>query len=484
MTPPTVPAGRGRRMRAASVPPLLALLAVLAGCGVLPTVGPDYAGPPAASSTAGPAEDRWQARLPHGGAELDLARWWSQFEDPALDDFLAAAQRESGSVAQAAARIEQARAGAIAAQAAGLPTLAATASATRGTISTGTTVLLASQSRASLEAGWEIDLFGRVRREREAAVARLDARTADWHEARVSLAAEVAAQYLQYRYCEAQVSIAQADATSRAETATISGRAAAAGFTAPAAAALARASAAEAASRLAGQRAECELAVKALVELTGLDEPGVRARLGKTAGRLPVPRAFEVRAVPADLLSQRPDLAALERELAAASADIGVAEGDRYPRLSLLGAVGPLRLDAGALSATLSTWSIGPSLALPLFDAGRRAANVESARAAYLAAEATYRSRVRQAVREVEDALVRLQSAGERATDARTAAEGYREALEAAQLRWRTGLGSLLELEESRRLALSADSMLAAVQRDRVAAWVSLYRALGGGWTI
>jgi outer membrane protein TolC len=91
---------------------------------------------------------------------------------------------------------------------------------------------------------------------------------------------------------------------------------------------------------------------------------------------------------------------------------------------------------------------------------------------------------VRQAVREVEEALVRLQSAGERATDARTAAEGYREALEAAQLRWRTGLGSLLELEESRRLALSADSTLAAVQRDRVAAWVSLYRALGGGWTI
>lgn len=481
-----------------ALPLRLALLSLLAGCGALPVVGPDYAGPPqarslsqaavqaaerAAPSGAAAADDRWQARLPHGGAEVDLARWWGQFEDPALDAFLAAAQRESGSVAQAAARIEQARAGAIAAQAAGLPTLGATASSTRGTINSGTTVLPANQSRATLEAGWEIDLFGRVRREREAAVARLDARTADWHEARVSVAAEVAAQYLQYRYCEAQVAITQADAASRAETATISGRAAAAGFQAPAAASLARASAAEAAGRLTAQRAECELAVKALVGLTGLDEPVVRARLDVSAGRLPAPRGFEVRAVPAGLLSQRPDLAALERELAAASADIGAAEGDRYPRLSLLGSVGPLRLDSGSLGATLSTWSIGPSLTLPLFDAGRRTANVESTRAAYVAAEAAYRSRARQAVREVEEALVRLQSAADRAIDARTASEGYREALAAAQVRWRSGLGSLLELEESRRLALSADSTLAAVQRDRVAAWVSLYRALGGGWT-
>ncbi len=102
----------------------------LAACGALPKVGPDYAGPPAhrsqaqadaARAAAAPADDGWQARLPHGGAQADLARWWSQFDDPALDAFLAAAQRESGSLAQAAARIEQARAGAIAANAAGLP---------------------------------------------------------------------------------------------------------------------------------------------------------------------------------------------------------------------------------------------------------------------------------------------------------------------------------------------------------------------------
>jgi len=467
----------------------------LAACGALPKVGPDYAGPPAQRSQAQaeaaraapavpPDDDGWQARLPHGGAQADLARWWAQFDDPALDAFLAAAQRESGSLAQAAARIEQARAGAVAANAAGLPTLDVTGAASRGTINIGTTILTATQARATAQANWEIDLFGRVAREREAATARLDQRAAEWHDARVSVAAEVAAQYLQYRYCEALVAIAQSDASSRAETATVSERAAAAGFQAPATAALTRASAAEAASRLTAQRADCDVGVKGLVALTGLPESDVRARLAKTAGRLPAPREFAVRTVPAGLLAQRPDLAAAERALAAASADIGAAEGDRYPRLSLAGSVGPLRLEAGQVAATLSTWSIGPSVSLPIFDAGRRRANVESARAAYAGAEADYRGKARQAVREVEEALVRLQAATDREADARTASEGYRKAFGAAEIRWRNGLATVLELEESRRLLLNADSTLAGVQRDRVAAWVQLYRALGGGWTV
>jgi len=477
---------RARAVRAA----VAVLAGTLAACGALPRVGSDYGGPPATrslaaagSADAARADARWQARLPHDGRADDLVSWWAQFEDPALDAFQAAAQRESGSLAQAAARISQARAAAIAAQAAGLPTLDARAVASRGTLAVGTTLLVATQAGATAQAGWEIDLFGRIAREREAADARLAARDAQWHDARVSVAAEVAAQYLQHRYCEAQVAIAQADATSRAETARISTAAAAAGFQAPAAAALARGSAAEAANRLIAQRAECEVSVKALVALTGLSEPEVRERLAGTAGRLPEPRAFAVTSVPADLLAQRPDLAAAERELAAASADVGVADGDRYPRLSLAGSVGPLRLQTGGGSATLTPWSIGPSVTVPLFDGGRRAAVSQAARDAYRAAEAQYRAQARQAVREVEEALVRLAAANDRDADARAAAQGYREAFAAAQARWRTGLGSLIELEESRRLALSADSTLAAVQRDRVAAWVSLYRALGGGWT-
>ena len=474
---------------------MVAGLAWLAGCGMLPRVGPDYAGPPQtrshamaqAAATGASAQSEafqtWQAPLPHGGVPAQLTDWWRQFDDPALLVLQEAAQRENAGIAQAAARIEQARVAAVAANAAGLPAVDAGLSASRGTLNIGTNVLLVNQARASLQAGWEIDLFGRIRREQEAAGARLDARTDDWHDARVSVAAEVAAQYLQYRYCEALVAISQADAQSRAGTATLTERAAQAGFQAPAAAALARASAAESASRVTAQRADCDLSVKALVALTGLSEPTVRQQLAQSASRMPEPRAFEVTALPASLLAQRPDLAAAERAVAAASADIGVAEGDRYPRLSLLGSVAPLSLKTSGFSGNLLTWSIGPSVSLPVFDGGRRAANVQAAKAAYVAAEADYRARARQAVREVEEALVRLNSAALREQDALTASQGYRRAADAADVRWKNGLGSLLELEEARRYALVADSTLATVRRDRVAAWVALYRALGGGWS-
>jgi NodT family efflux transporter outer membrane factor (OMF) lipoprotein len=453
-------------------------------------VGPDYNGPPWVNgqvTTTTPGADSkstgWQAPLPQGGQSVDLTRWWQQFNDLALDALIFTSQSASPSIAQAAARIEQARAVAVAADAVAWPSVDATASASRGTLNIGTDILQVNQARIGLQAGWELDLFGRIRREREAATARLEARTDDWHEARVSLAADVATQYLQFRFCEALVAISLADAQSRAGTAAVTIKAAQAGFQAPAAAALTQASAAEAASRLTAQRAECEIAVKSLVALTGQDEPTVRQWLSATAGSLPVPKAFEVKAVPAALLSQRPDLAAAERALAAASADIGVAEGDRYPRLSLLGSVAPLGLRTGSFSGSLLTWSIGPSVSLPIFDAGRRAANVDAAKAAYTAAEVEYRARARQAVREVEEALVRLDSAARRETDARTAARGYQLALDAAQVRWKTGLGSLLELEEARRYALAANSTLVTVRRDRVGAWVALYRALGGGWS-
>ena len=469
---------------------LVAALSGLTGCAGWPRVGPDYNGPPWVNgqvTTTTPGADSkstgWQAPLPQGGQSVDLTRWWQQFNDLALDALIFTSQSASPSIAQAAARIEQARAVAVAADAIAWPSVDATALASRGTLNIGTDILQVNQARIGLQAGWELDLFGRIRREREAATARLEARTDDWHEARVSLAADVATQYLQFRFCEALVAISLADAQSRAGTAAVTIKAAQAGFQAPAAAALTQASAAEAASRLTAQRAECEIAVKSLVALTGQDEPTVRQWLSATAGSLPVPKAFEVKAVPAALLSQRPDLAAAERALAAASADIGVAEGDRYPRLSLLGSVAPLGLRTGSFSGSLLTWSIGPSVSLPIFDAGRRAANVDAAKAAYTAAEVEYRARARQAVREVEEALVRLDSAARRETDARTAARGYQLALDAAQVRWKTGLGSLLELEEARRYALAANSTLVTVRRDRVAAWVALYRALGGGWS-
>jgi outer membrane protein TolC len=220
-----------------------------------------------------------------------------------------------------------------------------------------------------------------------------------------------------------------------------------------------------------------------MVALTGLVEAELRLRLAPRSAILPKPVMPAVQQVPAQVLSQRPDLAAAERELAAASADIGVREADRFPRLSLLGSIGPLDFSTANLAISATTWSIGPSLTMPIFDAGRRAANVDTAKVAYEAAEVNYRSQARRAVREVEDALIRLNSLALRDTEAEISSKGYRQSLTASEEKFKFGLASILDLEEVRRLSVNADNILASVRRDRVNAMIALYRAVGGGWT-
>ena len=471
---------------------LAAALPALAGCamtqGLFATLGPDYKAP-------APQVERWQAPdqqaaaqklAAHGGSSAALAAWWQQFEDPVLTDLIAAAQRASASLTQAAARIERARVDAIAANAMSNPSLDATAGANRSAFSFGGPAVLRSQASVGVQSSWEIDLFGGAARQRESARAQLDANVAAWHDARVALAAEVANAYANYRLCEFQVELARADGASRGETARLTAITAGAGLQSPANTALARASAADGAANLLQKQAQCEIDIKGLVSLTALDEPALRARLARAPGtppKLPKPARFAVDAVPARLLAQRPDIASAERELAAASADIGVAEADRYPRLSLAGNITPTRsrLD-GSPTISVTTWSIGPSLTLPLLDGGRRAANADAARAQYAAAEAAYRGKVRNAVREVEEAMVRLASVAERMKDTTAAAAGYRESLEGARTRQRAGLASLIELEDARRTSYAADAAVVALEYEGVSAWISLYRAAGGGW--
>lgn len=464
----------------------------LGGCAltqsIFTTLGPNYQAPPAPVA-------RWHAPVPapavpqtqaHGGSNEALKTWWQQFDDPVLVELMAAAQRESASLAQAASRIERARADAVAANVAGNPSVAATAGATRSAFSFGGPAVLRSQAQVGLQSSWEIDLFGGLARQREAARAQLEADIAAWHDARVALAAEVANAYLNLRFCEMQITLAQADALSRAETARLTGIAAGAGLQAPSFLALARASAADGAAALAQRRAECEIGIKGLVALTALDESALRARLAgapQLAARLPKPARFAIDGVPAGVLAQRPDIAAAERAVAVASAEIGVREAHRYPRLTLVGNIAPTRsrLD-GSPTISVTTWSIGPSLIVPLLDGNRRAANVEAARAEYEAAAAVYRGRVRNAVREVEEALVKLAGVAARLADTRDAAGGYRDSMEGARTRQRAGLGSLIELEDARRTSFAADGAVAALEYEGVSAWIALYRAVGGGW--
>jgi NodT family efflux transporter outer membrane factor (OMF) lipoprotein len=419
--------------------------------------------------------------LPHSGNSGDLTRWWQSLGDPLLVELIASAESVSPTLASATSRLLQSRAALGNANAANGPSLTAALSAQRGVNSTSPTVGTALQG--SLDASWEVDLFGANRAAASAAEARLAGTGAQWHEARVSVAAETASQYFSWRSCRKLLAVVQSDAASRKESARLSQLSAEAGFTAPAVAALAQASAAEGRARITQQANQCDSTVKALVALTAMPEPTLRQRLEASTEDSASWALPPISSVPAQVLAQRPDLYAAEREVAAASADLGSAQAQRYPRLMLNGSIGALSYSTQGNTTDLNTWSIGPvSLSLPLFDGGRRAANVDAARARYTEAAALYQARARQAVREVEDALLSLASTGAQQEDANAAVTGYVASFNATQARYQAGSASLPELEDARRITLAAQTTLLQLQLQRTQAWIALYRALGGGW--
>lgn len=420
--------------------------------------------------------------MAHNGNLGDLSQWWQSVGDPLLVQLVQAAQSASPTIASARSRVLQSRAERAIAGAALLPVVDASANASRGRTQPATPV--GSSLQAGVQASWELDLFGANRLASEAAQARLESTQAQWHDARVSVAAEVANRYFDQRACEQQASITQMDAASRAQTSRLTELSTQAGFTAPALAALARASAAEANGRATQQRLQCVLDVKALVALTDLAEPALLQKLAAAPSDLAPGAGFAITSVPAQALAQRPDLFSAARLLAAASADVGSADAQRYPRLGLSGSIGAAHYRAGGRSDDFTSWSIGPlSLSVPLYDGGRRAAGVQAAQARYDEAAFLYRASARQAVREVEQALVNLQSTAARSDDARQADAGYRASLAATQALYQSGLASLLELEETRRTALAAANAVVSIRRERIQAWIALYRAVGGGWT-
>lgn len=465
MLSPALPRPRLRRLCMALAP------LALAAC-TLPR-------PPAVAEL--PTPTNWHAPLPHGGSIGGLERWWERLDDPLLGELIAAAQDASPTLAQARSRLLQARSTRTVASAALGPTLDANASAQRGfALQVGG---VATQMQAGVAAAWDADLFGANAAARDAADARLAGARAQWHDARVAVAADVANQLDGLRVCRQLLGVAESDARSRAETARVTGLSADAGFQAPANAALARASAADGDARATQQRASCEVNVKALVALTALDEATLRARVDQAPQPRPAAGLFTIASLPAQVLEQRPDVYAAAREVAAASAEVGNAEAKRYPSLTLQGSVAAARIGFEGQSTTFNNWAIGPlAVSLPLFDGGRRIANVEAARARYDEAAAVYRGKARQAVREVEEALVNLRAADDRAASADTAAEGYRRSFEATRARYEGGLASLIELEDTRRSALASETNRVNLRRERMAAWIALYRAAGGGW--
>ena len=424
---------------------------------------------------------------PHGGSVPQLLDWWRAWNDPLLTDLIATAQNVSPTLASAAARIAQARVGATNATAAMLPTLGVQASVSRGPMTQQPFIgVIANSHSVGGQLQWEIDLFGGLNHARKAADARLNAAQALWHDARVSLAADVASQYFSLRACQRGLDIMQADAVSQQETARLTAHLERAGFAAPATLALAQAGAAQALAQRDLLQAQCTAAIKAMAALTAVDEEVLQQRLQPPVDAWP--SSLVVESIPAQVLAQRPDVYAAAQALAAASGDVGYSRAQRLPHLTFSGSFSRslMSSDLPALDGMRRTvWSVGPlGLAVPLFDGGRSAALEHGSKVQYEAAALQYYAALRNAVRDVETALVNLYSAQERNANTQHAVQGFEKAFQAANAKYRVGMGSMLELESARRNLNTARQGQSALQQQLETAWVALYRALGGGWTL
>ncbi|MFT3850923.1 MAG: efflux transporter outer membrane subunit [Propionivibrio sp.] len=471
-----------RRMRRSSRPTLgLCLTLLLAGCAA---VGPDYV-PPKLSDAGVPGQ--WTSGSEMAGSDKAGAanaspafQWWTELDDALLDQMVSEGFRTSPTLEMAVARVSQARAAYAGVRTAELPAVTGNAESERAASDTGGKP--STDSWLLTNASWEIDLFGAVRRGNEGALARAAAQQATLADVRVSLAADITDAYLSFRACQSNVALSEQDVVSREATEKLTAASVTEGFTAPYQAIRSKASVAEAKTQLASTRAYCSRQENLLTRLTGIPRPALMKQLAdKPTGldRLPVPRQFGV-AIPAQSLTQRPDIRAAERKVAAASADIGLAEADRYPRLTLNGSLGYEVEGTGRGALSFGTWSFGPSLSLPIFDGGRRKAVVDVARARYDEALAEFKDKARNAIQEVEDALTRYAAAHERAENARVSANQYQQFFKTVEIRYREGASNLLELEDARRSMLDAQQTLLNVMQERLQAWVALNRATGG----
>ena len=466
----------------------LALL-LLAGC----TVGPNYL-PPSVSMPDRFLED---PAVP-GSQYAELARWWRSFGDPQLSGLVESALAQNLDVHSAAARITEARALEQTARSAAMPQIAAQGSVTQQRISenalpappvgggpsSGGFALPGEEFttwRVGFDAGWEIDLFGRNVREREAASARSRAAVWSYHDAQVLVAAEVASAYLRLRAVQAQVGNAQAEVTRQGRLAELIAVQERAGLITGQEVARQRSEAAAAASAVPILQARARGEVHALGVLTGANPDALAAELAEPVA-VPTPPAVPA-GLPSDLLRRRPDIRAAEREAAAATADVGIAVADLYPRFSLTAAPS---LVSTALTTLLQwgsrSFSVGAGIDWPLFDGGRRRATVEARTARQQQALIAYRKAVLMALRDVEDSLSRIEGDRGRLEGLINALASASRAEDIARARFRGGLVTYADVLHAQALKLSLEGQVIETKDALARDTVALLKALGGGW--
>ena len=414
-----------------------------------------------------------------------LATWWTRFNDPALNTVIAGALHSSPSVRTALSRIAEYRARRGVEQSALWPTVDATVSG-GGTRTRQRSTGIRTNAEtygASLDAGWQLDLFGRQRLALTAATADLAQIEEDFYGAQVSLAAEVAQAYIALRSAEAQVAIVEDSLGTRRDTVQLTQWREQAGTgdaldTQQAVSALAQARASLPLLQLTVVQSRHQLAL-----LSGLAPDGWDALLAAPA---PVPAVADplTIGIPADTLRQRPDVRAAERAVVAAQARSTSARRERLPSLALTGSIGVEALKADRLFSPEATVArLLGSLTAPIFRAGRIRQTIAIQSEQTQQSLIGYESTVLTALVEVENALVATQRTAERLELLALATNATREAATLSALQYQAGRVDLFVSLEAQRTLLALEQQQITTAADRAGATIQLYRALGGGWS-
>ncbi len=455
------------------------LMLIFSGCAA---VGPNYTPPVTTVS------DSWHTPM-QGGLHATtpdpetLSQWWKTLDDPVLYELIHQATAGNLDLKEAKARVREARANRGVADAGLFPTLDASGQATesKGSQETGAGTQRTLYS-AGFDAGWEIDIFGGVRRTVEAADADLQAQKSSLRDVLVTLTAEVAVNYVEMRTYQTRLKVVTTNLETQKETYHLTQWRYQAGLSDALAVQQARYNMESTRSQLPTIRSSLAASRNRLAVLSG-KQPGSLSRDLETPAPIPVTPLNVAVGIPAECIRRRPDIRQAEQEVAAQTARIGVAEAELYPKFSLLGSIGIEALSIGGLASTDGfTYSIGPSFSWRLFDGGAIRQTIKAQTAIQEQALARYELTVLEALEEVENALKAYAEEQTRRAALAQAGDAARQAVTLAQNKYEAGVIDFNDVLEAQRSQLSFEDELARSEGQVTANLISLYKALGGGW--
>lgn len=445
------------------------------------TVGPDYRRPSSAASTHFKELKGWKQAQPRDH-ELP-GKWWEIFKDPYLNGLEEQVNIANQSIAQAEAQFRQAQSLVQSAAAAYFPTATADASVNRFRAASGQNVAVRGVKylfSAALSTAWEPDLWGSIRRQVESSEASAQASAATLQALRLSTQATLAQDYFQLRALDAQIKLLNDTVENYAKTLKITQNRYTAGIAAKSEIVQAETqleSAQAQAINLGVQRAQLEHAIALLIGKAPAEFSIAIAPLNTLLPPIPV-------SIPSQLLERRPDIAAAERQVAAANAQIGVAKAAYFPTLSLAANNGTQANQfSDLLTSAARYWALGPAaITLPLFDGGARGAQMQQAIDAYDASVAAYRQAILVSFQEVEDNLAALKILEQEMRVQNKAVASAHKAVQLTTNQYKAGTVSYLNVMIDQAAALTNEKAAVDLQGQRLNAAVLLVKALGGGW--